>query len=243
MIDPGQDKTGKKIAPVVKDYDDMSKDTDVNFTITFAKGQLAELEKVKDDNGCNGVDKLLKLYTTNTNTNMHLFDANDKLKKYSKVEEIIDDYFVTRLDMYIKRKEYMIRALEKELLLLSNRAKYIKENLDGTIDLRKKTKEAVTEMLTNKNYDIMDNDVDYKYLTKMTMDSVTEENVQKLFGERENKSAELNIIKSTTINQMWTRELDNLRVEYLEYKEHRQRLMDGGEAKKKVIVKKKLVKV
>jgi DNA topoisomerase-2 len=174
---------------------------------------------------------------------MHLFDANDKLKKYSKVEEIIDDYFVTRLDMYIKRKEYMIRALEKELLLLSNRAKYIKENLDGTIDLRKKTKEVVTEMLTNKNYDIMDNDVDYKYLTKMTMDSVTEENVQKLFGERENKSAELNIIKSTTINQMWTRELDNLRVEYLEYKEHRQRLMDGGEAKKKVIVKKKLVKV
>lgn len=243
LIDPGQDKTGKKIAPVVKDYDDMSKDTDVNFTITFAKGQLAELEKVKDDNGCNGVDKLLKLYTTNTNTNMHLFDANDKLKKYSKVEEIIDDYFVTRLDMYIKRKEYMIRALEKELLLLSNRAKYIKENLDGTIDLRKKTKEVVTEMLTNKNYDIMDNDVDYKYLTKMTMDSVTEENVQKLFGERENKSAELNIIKSTTINQMWTRELDNLRVEYLEYKEHRQRLMDGGEAKKKVIVKKKLVKV
>ena len=137
----------------------------------------------------------------------------------------------------------MIRALEKELLLLSNRAKYIKENLDGTIDLRKKTKEVVTEMLTNKSYDIMDNDADYKYLTKMTMDSVTEENVQKLFGERENKSAELNIIKSTTINQMWTRELDNLRVEYLEYKEQRQRLMDGGEAKKKVIVKKKLVKV
>jgi len=97
--------------------------------------------------------------------------------------------------------------------------------------------------LNNKNYDIMDNDADYKYLTKMTMDSVTEENVNKLFDERENKSAELSVIKSTTINQMWSGELDNMRVEYLEYKEQRQRLMDGCEAKKKVVVKKKLLKV
>ena len=29
-------------------------------------------------------------------------------------------------------------ALTKELVLLSNKARYIKENLDGTIDLRKK---------------------------------------------------------------------------------------------------------
>ena len=243
LIDPGQDKTGKKIVPVIKDYCDMSKDTNVDFTITFAKGKLTELESSKDDNGCNKVEKLLKLYTTNSNTNMHLFDATDKLKKYSTVEEIIDDYCVTRLDLYVKRKEYMIYALEKELLLLTNKAKYIKENLDGTIDLRKKTKDVVIEMLNNKNYDIMDNDADYKYLTKMTMDSVTEENVKKLFDERENKSAELNIIKSTTINQMWSGELDNLRVEYLEYKEQRQRLMDGCDAKKKVVVKKKLVKV
>ncbi len=172
---------------------------------------------------------------------MHLFDANDKLKKYVTVESIIDDYYVTRLELYAARKEYMIRAIEKELLLLSNKAKYIQENLDGTIDLRKKTKEAVIDLL--KNYDIMDNDTEYKYLTKMTMDSVTDENVKKLFDERENKSAELNIIKGTTINQMWFEELDKLRAEYLDYKEQRQRLMDGSESKKKVVVKKKLVKV
>ena len=243
LIDPGQDKTGKKIVPIIKDYCDMSKDTNVDFTITFAKGRLTELEGSKDDNGCNGVDKLLKLYTTNSNTNMHMFDANDKLKKYATVEDIIDDYYVTRLDLYVKRKDYMIHAIEKELLLLSNKAKYIKENLEGTIDLRKKTKDVVIEMLNNKNYDIMDNDADYKYLTKMTMDSVTEENVNKLFDERENKSAELSVIKSTTINQMWSGELDNLRVEYLEYKEQRQRLMEGCEAKKKVVVKKKLNKL
>jgi DNA topoisomerase-2 len=233
LIEPGQDKAGKKIAPTVKDYEDMSKDTNVDFTIHFMKGKMEEL-------GNPGIEKVLKLATTCTSTNMHLFDANDKLKKYDTVEAIIDDYFVTRLALYGKRKEFMIKALERELMLLSNKAKYIKENLDGTIDLRKKTKEVVTEMLTNKNYDIMDNDVDYKYLTKMTMDSVTDENVAKLFAEHAEKQTELDTVKATSDRQMWTSELDKLRNEYILYKDARQRLMAGTEKlKKKVVIKKK----
>jgi DNA topoisomerase-2 len=163
---------------------------------------------------------------------MHLFDANDKLKKYEKVEEIIDDYFETRLQMYQTRKDYMINALEKELVLLSNKAKYIKENLDGTIDLRKKKREQVIQMLEAKGYDIIEDDTEYKYLTRMPMDSVTDENVEKIFREQGTKASELETIKSTTINQMWSSELDRLREEYIIYKEERQRLM-SGEAKKK----------
>ena len=241
LIEPGQDKDGKKIVAIVKDYDDMSKDTNVDFTITLQKGKIEELEATSADHNCNGIEKLFKLYTTNTNTNMHLFDANDKLKKYEKVEEIIDDYFETRLQMYQTRKEYMINALEKELVLLTNKAKYIKENLDGTIDLRKKKKEQVIQMLEAKGYDVIEDDTEYKYLTRMPMDSVTDENVEKIFKEQGTKTVELEIIKSTTINQMWSSELDSLREEYIVYKEERQRLMNGIETKKKSVVK-KLVK-
>ena len=246
LIEPGQDKDGKKITSVVKDYDDMSKDTNVDFTITFVKGKLEELEHSKGDYACNGLEKLLKLYTTNTTTNMHLFDANDKLQKYEKISDIIDAYYDERLKLYQTRKDYMIDALEKELVLLSNKAKYIQENLDGTIDLRKKKKEQVTSMLQGKGYDIIDDDAEYKYLTKMPMDSVTEENVEKLLKEKGNKEQELNVIKGTTINQMWSSELENLLEQYFEYKEARQRLMDGEETKsnkKKVVSKgKKVVK-
>jgi DNA topoisomerase-2 len=238
LIEPGNDKEGKKIQSIVKDYDDMSKDTNIDFTITFAKGKLNELEETKAEHGCNGVQKILKLYSTNTTTNMHLFNSEDKLKKYENVTEIIEDYYKTRYEMYQTRKDYMIVALEKELVLLSNKAKYIMENLEGTIDLRKKKREEVIQMLKHKNYDVIDGDSDYKYLTKMTMDSVTEENVEKLFKEKGEKDKELDIIKTTSINQMWTTELDNLKTLYIEYKECRQRLMDGGE---KVKLKKKIL--
>lgn len=242
LIDPGVDKDGKKIPAIVKDYEDMSKDTTVDFTITFMKGKLAELESSKGDYGCNGLEKILKLYTTNTTTNMHLFNSEDKLKKYETITSIIDDYFEVRLSMYETRKKYLIDALEKELVLLSNKVRYIKENLDDTIDLRKKTITQVIEMLENKYYDKIGDDQEYKYLVKMPMDSVTQENVKKLMTERDNKQVELETIKNTTIHQMWNSELELLKTSYIEYKEERSRSLNGEDEKPKkkakVVIKK-----
>jgi DNA topoisomerase-2 len=244
LIDPGNDKEGKKIAPIVKDYEDMSKDTNVDFTITFVKGKVDELEGKEEDYECNGLEKLLKLYTTNTTSNMHLFDANDRLQKFQHVSEIIDNYYEVRLKMYQDRKDYMIVALEKELRLLTNKARYIQENLDDTIDLRKKKKQEVNELLAKKGYDKIDDDEEYKYLTKMPMDSVTSENIEKLLTEKGDKEADLETVKNTSSNQMWLSELDKLREVYMEYKEDRDRMMNGvtENKKKKVVTKKKAVK-
>lgn len=238
LIEPGQDKDGKKITAFIKDYDDMSRDTIIDFTVTFPKGKIEELESSVIEHNCNGLEKLLKLYTTNTNTNMHLFDAEDKLKKYNKVEEIIDDYFETRLKMYEVRKAYVINALERELLLLSNKAKYIKENLDGTIDLRKKKKEQVIQMLQEKGYSIIDDDDEYKYLVKLPMDSVTEENVDKIFKEHGNKEVELELTKKKAPAQLWSEELAVLKDEYGTFIEERRRMMMGDDEKPK---KKKVI--
>lgn len=236
------DKNGKKIMPVVKDYDDMSKDTTVEFIITLHKGKLSELEAISLDHGCNGLEKQFKLFTTNTTTNMHLFDANDKLKKYGNVCDIINDYTGKRLELYQVRKDYLVMWLTKELDLLSNKARYIKEVLDGTIDLRGKKKDAVSDMLMNKGYSVIDEDPDFKYLVRMPMDSVTEENVSRLDNERATKEMKLKQVLATSIQDMWKQELDTLETEYVKYQVGRERAMnsDGGEAKKKKVVKKKL---
>ena len=246
LADATVDKNGKKVVPVVKDYDDMSKDTTVDFVITLQKGKLDELEAQVLENGCNGLEKLLKLYSTCTTTNMHLFDADDKLKKYDSVKDIIDDYYVKRLGMYAERKAHLIEAIRKELVLLSNKSRYIQENLAGTIDLRRKKKEEVVSMLQEKGYDTLDNSDTvadasadkYKYLTRMPMDSVTEENVEKLLKEHGLKVAELEITEKTSPQQMWLQELVALEEEYFTYKEERERLQSGVNTKKTVIKKK-----
>jgi DNA topoisomerase-2 len=233
------DKAGKKVTPVVKDYDDMSKDTTVDIIITLQKGKLDELEAVKLDNGCNGLEKLFKLFTTASTSNMHLFDAEDKLKKYDTVSEIIDDYYETRLKLYLVRKNHLIDVLQKELILLSNKSKYIQEVLAGTVDLRRKKKDEVTQMLQNKSYAIIGDDEEYKYLTKMPMDSVTEENVTKLNKEFEQKTKELAELEATSPQDMWSKELTRLAEEYSLYKEERERVQSGIYTKKQSVVKKK----
>ena len=238
------DKNGKKIIPIVKDYDDMSKDTNVNIIINLYKGKLNELENNQIDQHCNGLEKIFKLFTTNSNTNMHLFDSDDKLKKYATVEDIINDYYITRLQTYQIRKDYLIKALTQDLLILSNKAKYITDVLNDVIDLRKKTKEQVSQMLSNHNYAIINNDTDYKYLTKLPMDSVTEENVDKITTDCEKKKEELDIITNTTIQQTWLNELGLLESEYMKYKDSREKLMNSdtvdSSAKK---TKKKALKI
>ena len=199
----------KKQKSFIKDYNDMSTDTVVDFEIILNES-IDETSNKDSNNMYNNFEKTMKLYSTLSTNNMHLFNNEEKLTKYSDVREIIDSYFPVRLEYYQKRKDYQISFLEKEMMLLSNKVSYIQENLNGTIDLRNKKKEVIIQLLRNKNYKVMDNDTDYKYLLKMPMDSVSEENAKKLLNEKENKENELEILKNTTIENMWIMELEEL---------------------------------
>lgn len=244
LVDGTTDKNGKKTSPQLRDFTSVSTEVTVDFTVVFPRGKLAELEGEIDANDCNGVEKLLKLFTTVSTTNMHMFNSQRKLHKYSSPEEIIDDFYGVRINVYQKRKEYLIKEMERKLVRLSNRAKYIQETLAGTIDLRRKKSEQVTELLTKKKYDMIDGD--FKYLIKMPMDSVTEENVANIMKEKENTEIELDTLRKTTVEKMWITELNTLEKEYAKYKTKREKIQTEGPSKKssqatkkKVVVKKK----
>ena len=227
LIDSKKTASKKKssTAGMVRDYTDMSTDKVVDITIQLAKGSIEILESETHEYGLNGIEKSFKLYTTNTTSNMHMFDAAEKLKLYKNVYEIMDDYFDTRMAVYVKRKQYIIDSLNAELVVLSNRAKYIQENLDETIDLRRKKKDEIITLLKSKNYDMVDEDEDYKYLVKMPMDSVSEENVAKIMKSHEDKMTELELCITTTESQMWITELETLSQKYNEYKSTREKNM------------------
>ena len=200
----------------VKDYVDMSTDTVVDFTITFPATATAFDEAA--------VEKLLKLCTTESTSNMHLFDSQDQLKKYGNVRDIVRDYYATRLELYAKRKTHQLAAMTAELLILSNKARYIQELLDGSIDLRRKRGDELVAMLQSKGYDALSDHMekpDYKYLLKLPMDSVSEENVHKLLKEKGQKELQHSTLESTSIEQLWLADLAELRAEYVKQEEKR----------------------
>ena len=237
--------------PVLKEYSDMSTDSVVDITVTFHPSyphtpKDLQAAVVDADAGTNKLEKLLGLFTAQSTSNMNLFDAHEKLRKYANIYDIIEDYYVERLALYAKRKAAILAQLANELRVLTNRAKYIQEVLDDKLELRRQTKEAIFAKMTAHGYEHIDGDTEFKYLLKMPMDSVSDENVRNLLADRDTKRAQHQELYDTAIQALWTKDLDELEHEYKKWAsaaEAASVAMGGGgggavASKKKMVVKK-----
>ena len=177
----------------LKEYKDLSTDKEVLIKVTTQ-------DVIEPEELC----KTLKLYTYLSTNNMNLFNQHEKLVHYNQVHEICDEFIEVRLPYYQVRKDYLLEALKEEIVLLSNKYKYITELLAETIDLRRKTTDEIRDLLHKKGYAPLD---DFRYLIKMSMDSVCKENVETLKRQFQEKELEHKQISETTIEAMWKKEL------------------------------------
>jgi uncharacterized membrane protein YjjP (DUF1212 family) len=138
-------------------------------------------------------------------------------------------------------------------MILSNKARFINDILTDTIDLRKKKIEEVNSILKQMKYDTIlhehahaqdseaeeDQSSSYKYLTKMPMDMVTEENFKKLIKERDLKTSKSKLLESTPESTIWLNELDDFKTQYQTYKRERSKADDSSSKKQEAGTKKK----
>ena len=231
------DKNNKK--PVIKKIKDMCTDALVDITIKFQPGILSSLISKKYDTNINLLEKTLKLYTTKSTSNMNLFDHKQRLRKYECIEDIIDVYYPLRYNGYKLRKEYQLKELEKRICVLSNKARFIKEQCDNVIDLKKKKKDQVIELLFTRNYAMIDNDKNYKYLRGMTFEQLEEENFERLLHECKEKQQEFDILIKKTVEDLWLHDLKCFDKDYEIYKQDRSTRILGEKIKKKEKISKK----
>jgi DNA topoisomerase-2 len=66
-----------------------------------------------------------------------LFDHNGCIRKFSKVEEILREFFEVRMEFYEKRKRYLEGMLTAESSKLDNIARFILEKIEGKIVIGK----------------------------------------------------------------------------------------------------------
>ena len=195
----------------IKNYKDMCTDVKIDFEIEFNnESDVSELYKKTNDYG-NELENVLNLYTTKSITNMHLFDRNQKIKRYDTISEIMIDFYDIRMEYYDKRKQKLIEDLKYVVMVLKNKARFIKEQCEDVLDLRRKKMSVICDMLKAMKYDVIDADKKYSYLVNMPMSSIIDENIEKLENERDNKIKELQELIDTDIYAMWVYELIQLK--------------------------------
>lgn len=136
-------------------------------------------------------------------------DSNGKLIYYSEYDDMFNEWFNQRKQLYIARKDMLIRKLDLDILILINRIKFVKEVIAKTILLNKLSDEELDRILTEKQY--YKHKDSYDYLLSMQMRTMTLEKLTALEKELENKQNELEKLKQTPIEEIWIEELEKLK--------------------------------
>ncbi|KCV68037.1 DNA topoisomerase II, partial [Fonticula alba] len=79
--------------------------------------------------------KRFKLTSTISLSNMVLFDAQGRLRRYDSPLAILEEFYHLRLQYYVLRKEDLLRHLMHEQSVLSNKARFIKMVISGELRL------------------------------------------------------------------------------------------------------------
>ena len=144
---------------------------------------------------------------------MHLYNPQGVITKYETTNDILDEYYNFRLNFYDTRKQNMIKSLDKQLRILENKVRFIKKVINLTIKVFKMKIDNVRDQLENKKFEKFDinnsGKISYDYLTSLPIHSLTEEKIIELKDLRDNKREDLEILEETTIQEMWTYDLDN----------------------------------
>lgn len=210
MVDREDSKDNKKFLTNVVSNSDLDS---VEFDIEFKENVLQQY--IKEDNGLEKLEKDLKLVTTISTTNMYLYNPQGVITKYDTVEDIMREFYEFRLQMYVKRKEYYLKVLNNALQILKYKVKFIQDILDEKIIINRRKKDEIIERLEERKYpklasrfDADESEKSYNYLTTMALFSLTEEKIEELQKEYEEKKAEYEYYESKTEKEIWLEELE-----------------------------------
>jgi len=186
---------------IIVSYDDNSADK-IQYVLKFQRDVLKSyLTKDKLSN-------LLKLETQETE-NLTTIDENGNLKIFEKAEDIVSHFVGVRLDFYIKRKQFIIDKLNRELTLITGKARFIRDIIEGQLVINNTPKQEIVQKLKSLKY--IEIDGSYNYLLNMPIHSLTKERFEELLNEEGNKKTELEIIKGTDHKDMYMKDLLTLK--------------------------------
>lgn len=178
-----------------------SSDTIVNFEIKIKKEVLDQWEYSGQ------LEKNLKLTSNINATNIHVFNEKCILQKMESAEEILVTFYRIRNKYNILRKQYLEDKISKELQILESKVKFVTSIVNEELLVFKRKKQDITADI--KKMGLYENP-NYDYLLNMPIHTFSEETINKLEKEYNDKQKEYEIIQNTTIKQIWKEDLGKI---------------------------------
>lgn len=213
LLEPPEKAKAKKDSNPFLSYTENNTDTKVYFELTFESGYL---EDAKD------IEKTYHLVKKCGLTNMHLFNSKGAIQKYRSVLDIIDEYYIVRLEIYKKRKAYQLEILEHQLELINYKTKFILMIVEEKLFVNNKSKAEIETQLEKHKFPKLgknrnDPNKSYDYLVSMPIYNLTKEKIEELLKQQNDKQLEFDTLNNKTIETIWYEELDKLEKAYIKW--------------------------
>ena len=137
----------EKFEPLITDFREHHGKDNVDFDVYVSEDQMDHIKEV-------GIEKFFKLTKSLKESNMTLFDPSGHIKQYHSPEEILNDFYGVRLALYEERKTVIIDNLRLICLRISNQARFVKEFIEGLIELRNIPQKKILLTLKERKYDL-----------------------------------------------------------------------------------------
>jgi DNA topoisomerase-2 len=190
----------------IKTYTNFSTDTEVLFILKINNEHIdyiKQLYETFDDHNLNNLYKFLKLYKTIKLSNLTLYDTNNILKTYQNIEEICNEFYKFRLEFYEKRRLYLIKDIQEQILLLENQTKFIELVKSKPLIFNMEQDKLILFLESNKLKNI-DN------LINMSFKQLSKDNLDKLKLKIDQYKKDKKLLEQITIKDVWLRDLENL---------------------------------
>ena len=190
---------------IILDYENQSTDHSVYFKVYLKQGYLSTAQWSEGD--VDKIEKDFKLTTTKHTslTNIHLYNEQNTITKYNDTESIMREYCKVRLDLYKKRKDYQLQELNKHIVLITAKCKFILDIINESIIIQKRSKDNIIQQLVDRNYSMINESFDY--LLKLPIYILSQEEIDKLMKEKDDLNEEYQELEKKTIEEMWLDEL------------------------------------
>lgn len=186
---------------VLHSYDDNSSEQ-VNYVLKFPRQTLADIIKKKK------LDDVLKMCERETE-NFTTLDEFGKLKIFESASDIVKYFVEFRSRYYEIRKQKMLSNLKDELLVLDNRARFIKMIIDNELSINGRKKVELESDLDKFKFNKRDGS--WNYLTSLPVHTLTKEKFDELKQSLEGKREEVNQIEKTQPVEMYRNDLKELK--------------------------------
>lgn len=176
--------------------------SNINYVLKFRREDLKTLSD------STRLKKLLKMDERQTE-NFTVLDETGHLKIFSSASEIIEYFVKFRLSFYDKRKQFIIDTLNQELIVLSNRARFVKAIIEGKLKINNVPRKEIILYLQTDNFDEVNGS--HQYLLGMPIHSLTKETYEDLISAESQKEKELIEIKKREPLTMYKEDLQELK--------------------------------